>query len=138
MKKTLLALLAPGLVLLAGCATDYDHGPYLPVNTMVNNVEDTSGVVLLDRAVQYSVTCPAIQETRLPDGRLQIVAQLRNRENRRLQVQVNCDFKDAQGFAVDSGSFQNTFLDENAVVNVRFQSMDSKAIRYTVHIRQAR
>jgi hypothetical protein len=140
MKKTLLALLAPGLILFAGCATPiYDHGAYLPVNTLVNDVENNSGVVMLDPAAQYSVTCPAIQETHLPDGRLQIVATLRNRENRRIQVQVNCEFKDAQGFAVgDTSPFVNTFLDENARQDVSFTSMNNKAIRYTVHVRQAR
>ena len=140
MKKTLLALLAPGLILFAGCATsNYDHGAYLPVNTLVNDVENSAGVVMLDPAVQYSVTCPAIQETRLPDGRLQIIANLRNRENRRLQVQVNCDFKDAQGFSTgDNTPFVNTFLDENAQDSVRFVSMNDKALRYTVHVRQAR
>jgi hypothetical protein len=140
MNKTSFALLASGLIWFSGCASSsYDHGPYLPVNTLVNDVENTAGVVMLDPAVQYSVTCPSIQETRLPDGRLQVIANLRNRENRRLQVQVNCDFKDAQGFSTgDSAPFVNTFLDENAQDNVRFVSMNPKAVRYTVHVRQAR
>jgi uncharacterized protein (DUF2141 family) len=139
MKKTLLALLAPGLVLFAGCQTTYDHGAYLPVNTMVNDVENSAGVLMLDPAVQYSVTCPAIQETRLPDGRLKVIANLRNRENRRIQVQVNCEFKDTQGFpSEDASPFVNTILDENAQQSVSFTSMNDKAIRYTVHVRQAR
>ena len=140
MKKTLLALglLAPGLALFTGCHTDYDHGAYLPVNTTVNDVENSAGFVLLDRRAQYSVTCPAIQETRLGDGRLQVVANVRNRENRRLQVQIDCDFKDAQGFSIEETPFENIFLDENAQQSIRFVSMNDKPARYTIRIREAR
>jgi hypothetical protein len=140
MKRSLLALalLAPALALFTGCSTDYDHGAYLPVATTVNDVEDSAGFVLLDRAAQYSLTCPAIQETHLPDGRLQVIANVRNRENRRLQVQVNCVFKDAQGFSVEETPFQNLFLDENAQESVRFISMNNQPVRYTIRIRQAR
>ena len=140
MKKTLLslAILTALLALGSGCASSYDHGAYLPENTAVNGVENVAGFVLLDSACQHSVTCPGIQETPLPDGRLQVVANLRNRENRRIQVQANCVFKDGQGFTVEETPFQTVILDENAQESVSFVSMNNKAIRYTIRIRQAR
>jgi len=140
MKKSLLtlALLASGLAILAGCQSSHDHGAYPPVNTNVNNLENSAQFVLLDPGAQYSVTCPGIQETRLSDGRLQIIANLRNRENRRIQVQANCVFKDAQGFPVEDTPFQNVFLDENAQEGVKFVSAGDKAQRYTIRVRQAR
>ena len=140
MKKNLLvlALLAPTLALLSGCATSHDTGAYLPQNATVNNVEDSARFVLLDRGAQYSVTCPGIQETRLPDGRLQVLANLRNRENRRIQVQANCEFKDPQGFVLDSTPFENVFLDENAQQDVKFTAINDKAVQYTIRIREAR
>src|SRR5262245_57302097 len=107
MKKTLLvlALVVPSVAFITGCKTD--HGPYMPVDTGINNFEDSARFVALDKGVQQSVTCPGIQESRLPDGRLQVQANLRNMQNRRIQVQYNCVFKDAQGFAVDETPFQN-------------------------------
>ena len=139
MKKSLLALslIASGLMLFTGCRT-HDTGAYLPQNAIVNNVEDSAKFVLFDKRAQYSVTCPGIQESRLSDGRLQIVANLRNRENRRIQVQANCVFKDAQGFVVEDTPFQNVFLDENAQEGVQFVSANDKAQRYTIRVRQAR
>jgi uncharacterized protein YcfL len=139
MKRSLfaLALLAPALALTSGCKT-HDTGAYLPQNATVNNVEDSARFVLLDPGAQYSVTCPGIQETRLPDGRLQVLANLRNRENRRIQIQANCVFKDAQGFSVEDTPFQNVFLDENAQESVQFISANNKAQRYTIRVRQAR
>jgi uncharacterized protein YcfL len=140
MKKSILilALVAPVLALLSGCASSHDTGAYLPQNATVNNVEDSARFVLLDSGAQHSVTCPGIQESRLADGRLQVLANLRNRENRRIQIQVNCVFKDAQGFVVEETPFQNVFLDENAQEGVTFASGGDKAQRYTIRVREAR
>ena len=72
-------------------------------------------MVLLDPGVQYSVTCSGIQEQTLPDGRLEVVAHLRNRENRRIEVQANCVFKDQNGFSTgDETPFVMVILTENA------------------------
>lgn len=141
MKKHLLpiALLTPLLLLSPGCASSsHDHGAYLPQDATVNNVEDSARFVLLDAGAQYSITCSGIQETRLQDGRLQILANLRNRENRRLQIQVDCVFKDGQGFTLEQTPFQNFFLDENATEGIKFVSANEKPQRYTIRVRQAR
>ncbi|HHY87266.1 MAG TPA: YcfL family protein [Verrucomicrobia bacterium] len=141
MKRKLLMTLALAGMSLAftGCETPVvDHGAYLPINVEVNDLENRAGIVLLSRRVQNSVTCPGIQETRLPDGRLQVVAHLRNRENRRIEVQANCEFKDAQGFVLDSTPFQTVFLDENAQQDVRFVAINPGALRYTIRVREAR
>lgn len=139
MKKSFiaLALLAPCLALFSGCKST-DHGAYAPVHATINNLEDSARFVLLDKGAQESVTSPGIQEARLQDGRLQVVANLRNMLNRRIQVQVNCVFKDAQGFVVEDTPFTNVFLDENAQEGVRFVSSNEKAQRYTIRVRQAR
>lgn len=138
MKPTLFVPLAAAVALLAGCQTSHDTGAYLPQNAAQNNVEDSARFVLLNKAAQYSVTCGSLQEGRLSDGRLQVLANLRNRENRRIQVQANCVFKDAQGFVVEETPFQNVFLDENAQEGVKFVSANDKAQRYTVRVREAR
>jgi hypothetical protein len=139
MKTRLFAFLflAPALALVPACKTS-DHGAYAPVNTLKNNLEDNARFVLLDKGAQRSVTSSGIQESRLSDGRLQVIANVRNRENRRLQVQINCVFKDAQGFVVEDTPFQNLFLDENAQEGVRFVSASDKAQRYTIRVREAR
>lgn len=133
-KLSALALLAPA-VLLVGCA---HRGAYAPADTTVGNLENTTPFVLLDPGAQRSITCSGIQHTRLADGRLQVQANLRNRENRRLQVQVNCVFKDARDFVVEETPFVNEFLDENAMQGVQFVSLNEAAERYTIRVRQAR
>lgn len=134
--KKLLSLLAGSTLLFAftGCQSG---GAYLPKNATKYNYEDSSNFVLMDSMVQRSVTSPGIQETTLPDGRLQVVANVRNRETRRIQVQVQCVFKDAQGFEVDSTPWNTLILTENAQESVKFISMNNQARRYTVRVRQA-
>ena len=140
MNKAFLSLLAAGgtVLLVAGCST-HDKGPYLPQTPKTPAYEGKEPVVLMDPGVQYSVTCSAVQEQTLSDGRLQVVAQLRNRENRRIEVQANCVFKDQNGFSTDDETpFTTVILTENATENVRFVSMNNLAKKYTIRVRQAR
>ena len=142
MKKSFVSMLAAsGAVLLAvGCASSHhDKGPYLPQTPPPMGYETREPVVLLDPGVQYSVTCSGIQERTLPDGRLEVVAHLRNRENRRIEVQANCVFKDQNGFTTsDETPFVMVILTENATEDVKFTSMNNLARKYTIRVRQAR
>jgi hypothetical protein len=133
---TLLAALLMGAV--GGCQTNKDTGAFPPLNTDVSNLETIAKFVLLDPGAQRSVTCTGLQTRTLSDGRLKVVANLRNRENRRIEVQVNCVFKDAQGFPVDRHPFQTLILTENAMEGVSFTSLNNQAIDFTVRVRQAR
>lgn len=142
MKRTILALslLAVAGLLFTGCeTTPVDTGAYVPINTTVNDAENHVGVVLLDPRVQTSVTCSGIYQKTLPDGRLDVTANIRNREDRRIQVQINCVFKDAMGAPTEGeeSPFRNLILTENAQEPVHFVSMNDKARRYTIRIREA-
>jgi hypothetical protein len=83
------------------------------------------------------VCSSGVQESRLPDGRMQVSVNVRNREGRRIQVQINCEFKDAQGFVVDATPFQTLILSERAQEGVKFVSMNDKAQRYSIRFRVA-
>ena len=141
MKKSFVSILAAsGAILLAvGCSSTHDKGPYLPQTPPPVGYETREPVVLLDPGVQYSVTCNGIQEQTLPDGRLEVVAHLRNRENRRIEVQANCVFKDQNGFSTgDETPFVTVILTENGTEDARFVSMNTLAKKYTIRVRQAR
>ena len=136
--KTLL-LAGVTVMTLTACKSTYDKGPYLPQNSKTPPHENTERVVLMDPGVQYSITCTGIQEGASADGRLEVIAQIRNRENRRIEVQVNCVFKDANGFTTgDETPFQTLILTENGTEQAKFTAMNSLAKKYTIRIRQAR
>jgi hypothetical protein len=141
MKKSLISLLvAGGAVLLAvGCASTHDKNAYVPQPSNNPAFEGREPIVLLGASVQYSVTCSGVQEQTLPDGRLQVVAHLRNRENRRIEVQANCVFKDQNAFSTgDESPFVTVILTEGGTEDVRFVSMNNLAKKFTIRVRQAR
>lgn len=131
-----LAILALGATFLTGCRTG--GGAYPPLNTTKYDLENQANFVLLDKAVQRSVTSSGIQVRPHEDGRLEVAANIRNRESRRIQVQVNCEFKDEQGFTLDDTPFQTLILSENEQKSVRFISMNNKAKKFTIRVQQAR
>jgi hypothetical protein len=136
-KPMLLLFAAAALAFSAGCATQ--PGPFKPLDTTKYTLENTDKFVLLDQAAQYSITCTGLQERALGDGRLEIVANVKNRESRRLEVQINCVFKDDQNFSTgDETPFQTLILAENSTEAVRFTAMNTSAKKYTIRVRQAR
>lgn len=125
------------LALTAGCVSE--PGPFAPLDTTKFTLENTERFVLLDQPAQNSVTCTGLQQMTLADGRLEVVANVKNRESRRIQVQISCVFKDEQGFSTgDETPWQNLILSENATEAVRFTAMNAAAKKYTIRVRQAR
>src|SRR5580692_1390439 len=128
---------AATLALLAGCQTE--PGPYAPQDTTKYTIENTNQFVLLDEPTQTSVTCTGIEPRTLPDGRLDLVALVKNREDRRIQVQIQCVFKDDHGFSTgDETPRENLILAENSTEAVHFTAMNTQAKNFTVRVRQAR
>ena len=139
MKMKLIPAIAFAATVLAGCSSTYDKGPYLPQQSKTPAYENTEPIVLLDPGVRYSLTSTGINEHTLSDGRLEITVQFRNRENRRIEVQANCVFKDSAGVTTgDETPFQTLILTENATEQVKFTYMNNLAKKYTIRIRQAR
>lgn len=120
----------------SGCRTE---GAFKPINTTRYDFENESSFVLMDRSMQRSVTVSGLQETVGDDGRLEVVANVRNRVNRRLHVQIGCVFKNEAGFSTsDETPWQTLILTEAEQKSIRFVSMNDKAKRYTIRVRQAR
>jgi uncharacterized protein YcfL len=120
-------------------ATGHPGGAYTPRNATIFDLENKEVFVLMDKATEHSVTTSGLQQGVKEDGRLEVKANIRNRESRRIQVQVSCVFKDEQGFSTnDETPWENLILTENAQETVSFLSMNNKARRYTVRVRQAR
>jgi uncharacterized protein YcfL len=129
MKKTL-TLSACLVILLNGCGA-----PTATQSAISNN----SKFVALGSLGSRIVQCTALQENTLPDGRLEVRANILNLVNKRVDLQINCIFKNAQGFSTDDETpFQTLILDETAQETITFTSLNTKAKDYTVRVRLAR
>ena len=129
MKKTL-TLSACLAILLSGCGA-----PTARQSAISNN----SKFVALGSLGSRIVQCTTLQENTLPDGRLEVRANILNLVNKRVDLQINCIFKGAQGFSTgDETPFQTLILDETAQETITFTSLNDKAKDYTVRVRLAR
>ncbi len=125
-------LLITILTLVVGCATG---GGSANGATSKANIKFQA----LGGLAANAVTCTALKETLQPDGRLEVRANVHNRLGKRIQVQVNCVFKDAEGFSTgDETPFQSLILDERGQKTVTFTSLNKKAKDYTVQVRLQR
>ncbi|MFP6902833.1 MAG: YcfL family protein [Verrucomicrobiia bacterium] len=127
--KTKLILIVSACAIIIGCGT-----PVAQQSATANN----SKFVALGTLGARTVRCTAMQETQLPDGRMQVRANILNLINKRVDLQISCAFKDEQGFAIDTTPFQTLILDETAQETVEFISLNAKAKDYTVRVRLAR
>lgn len=129
-------LLVLGSMIIAGCAAP---GPYLPKDATKNTLENSEHFVVLDKEVQHSITCTGIAQQRLADGRLSVAANIKNRESRRIEVQIRCVFKDEGAFSTgDETPWETLILSENSTQTVRFASVNNLAHNYTLTVRQAK
>ena len=120
-------------------ATGHPGGAYEPRNVAQYDLENHNSFVLLDKGAQHSITHAGFQARTTDEGRMEVAANIRNRENRRLQVQVQCVFKDENGFSTgDETPWQNLILSENSQETVKFISMNNRAKRFTVRVQEAR
>lgn len=133
------ATLLSAIVLMAlgaGCATD--TGAPAPLDTTRFTLENTERFVLMDKPPHPNVSCTGLQERTLADGRLEVVANVKNRESRRVQAQVSCVFRNEQGLPTGETPWQAIVLPESATETVRFTAPSPNARKYTVRVRQLR
>jgi hypothetical protein len=136
MKKLILPLMLAVAALTTGCQTD--TGAYPPKNTQRRDLENRESFVCLDQRAQNSVTCTGLFPKNLEDGRLQVSANVRNRLNRRIQVQINCVFKNELGAVVEDVPWQDLILAENVQEGVTFTSLNNQSKKYVIRVRTAR
>jgi len=102
-------------------------------------IEDSDRFVMLDRSARVSVTCTDLQQRLLPDGRLEVAVSMKNRARRRIPIQINCVFKDVQGFSTgDETPFRDLILAGESTGLITFTAANNLARKYTIRVRLAR
>jgi hypothetical protein len=120
--------------LLAGCQTR--TASFQAHETTKYSIENTEKFARLDMATQAAIICTGLQERLTAEGRLEVVANVKNRTNNSMQVRVKCVFKDTNGFATgDETVWQLITLGDDATEAVRFAASNKLAHKYTVVVR---
>jgi hypothetical protein len=133
--KTLAAL---GLLAaLAGCAVM--QRPSSPQDSNKFTVGNTERFVALDPTAEAAVSCTGLQERTLADGRLEVVANVKNRGAKPVQVRIACAFADDQYAPVGGEPAWGILkIAGDATEVVRFTATSAAARRYAIRVRDAR
>jgi hypothetical protein len=123
--------------LAAGCASV--PAPQAPQDTTRFTVENTERFVALDAASEAVISCTGLQERALGDGRLEVVANLKNSGTKAVRVNVQCVFLDEQGLPVGGESPWELFaISADSTEVVRFTAPALTARKYSIRVRSAR
>jgi hypothetical protein len=137
--RHLLALLASGcgLAALAGCAGAPQS--QAPQDTTKFTVGNTERFTALDAATQADISCTGLQERTLGDGRLEIVASIRNSGAQPARLHIQCLFLDARGLPIgDAGQWQGLSIGAGSTEVERFTAPVEGEGRYAIRVRSAR
>jgi uncharacterized protein YcfL len=125
------------LALLGGCASV--PAPQAPQDSTKFTVENTMRFVALDAATEAVVSCTGLQERALGDGRLEVVANLKNSDNKPVNVLVQCVFLDEQGLPVGPESGWRTLaIGPDSTEVMRFTAPVLAARKYSIRVRGLR
>ena len=132
MKRLTLTLFV-ALALLAGCGT----GPYQPSTYPAGktSLEHTERVIYADN-IAGKVRLVETRAIVLPDGRLEVYAELENRTGRNLVVQVQAQFKDAMGaLSRDETNWKTIVMPPHSSTDYRMASMNDQAKDFVVRVK---
>jgi hypothetical protein len=134
-KQSLTVLVAAlGLAAWAGCVGS--PRAMAPQDSTKFSVANTDKFVPLDAASQTWVSCTGLNQRTLADGRLEIVADIKNRVQAYVVVQVQCVFQDGQGNSTgEMTPWRIVYLPVDSTEAVRFDAPMPQMTKYSIRVR---
>ncbi|HEY1764525.1 MAG TPA: YcfL family protein [Opitutaceae bacterium] len=121
------------LAAFAGC----EASSQAPRDSAKYTMENTDRFAALDTATEAAVSCTGLQERTLGDGRLEVIANVRNLGSSPARVAIQCVFLDAMGMPGEpEGAWQHVALAGDATEVVRFTAPDARSKRYSIRARK--
>ena len=125
--------------LFSGCVAVITTGDAGPQDTTKFTMGNTDRFLALDAATEAAISCTGLQERSLPDGRLEVVANLRNSGGAAVKVHVQCVFLDEQGLPLRADApWQGLSISNGATEVVRFTAPSADAKKYSIRVRADR
>jgi len=133
----------PGVLLAVLFAAGCTSPPSLPFlhrhSAKVATIDNPARFIVLGKPTPPAVSCTGLQERMLPDGRLEVVVNLRNGEARPLDLLVTCVFKDDHGTELGGPApGEKLALPEGATRVLKFAAASDQARDYTIRVSPAR
>ncbi|SDU16445.1 Protein of unknown function [Verrucomicrobium sp. GAS474] len=137
MKKIALLLSGMTALFLSGCV----EGPIVPAGDPKSLEAVHAPVSLLDADLEDVIAVDVINVGKNPNGFLSVQANVRNRTDKDVVVQVQTLFYDENGLVLDSEPGNETpwttvTLTTNGTMPYRSQALSHVARRFTIHVRR--
>jgi len=137
MKYLSLLFIGAVALLASGCA----EGPILPVANPKSPEAVHAPVSLLDADLEDVIAVDIIRAGKNPEGLLAVQANIRDRTDKDVAIQVQTVFYDELGLVLYSEPGNETpwttvILSTNGTVPYRAQALNNAAKRFTIHIRR--
>jgi hypothetical protein len=110
--------------------------PNQAAETTKYTLDNTDKFAALDDVARGTVACTGVQYFTLADGRLEVIANLKNRGGHKIEIQASCAFRDEQYLPVGETPWEPVMLTENMTQAVHFTAPSAAAKKYTVRVRQ--
>jgi len=124
---------------LAGCHRVPQEGPYPALSVPKAALEERETVVILDGSVAGKIAVENQAVRRDAQGRLEVLANIRNRTRYDQAIDVQTVFKNETGISTgDETAWKRLSLGANETQTYSAISLDDRPVRYTVRIRQGR
>jgi hypothetical protein len=125
--------------LSGGCVMEPPLSWYRPQTAVKYTIEDADKFEPLDEFTYELTSCTGLRENTLPDGRLEVVADVRNRGSEPISIQARCVFETTDGVSTRNLTpWQALVIAPNAAQPVKFTADTAMAKRYVIRVRRAR
>jgi len=128
-------------VMMIACCTLFtacETGPYPALKHGIG-LEETETLVLLDKELQKAISVDVQRSSYSPEGRLQAEANIRNRLDTNLNLQLQTMFKDSANISSgDETAWRTIILPPYATETYSAVAMNDRSDRYTIRVRLER
>jgi hypothetical protein len=109
-----------------------------PQDSAKFTVGNTERFIAQDPASDAAVSCTGLQERTLPDGRLEVVANIKNRGPQDVTANISCTFMNDQGAPLGGGEAWSPLrVAGDSTEVVKFTAPGASAKRYEIRVRDA-
>ncbi|HMZ51754.1 hypothetical protein IT571_00820 [Candidatus Sumerlaeota bacterium] len=130
----IVAIVAIGIT--AGACSRASRGPDTADGNAKAFERTRARINLLDTKLDSKIASDFSGEERLPDGRMQVVLNMRNKTSKNLHVQVRAVFKDGFGLSTgDETPWEEMYFSPRQAKTYRVQSKLTTPASYTVEVR---
>jgi hypothetical protein len=122
-------------MLSVGCHRGLMEGPYQGITVPEAALEQREAIVILDGPTSGRVAIDKQNFRHDTEGKLEVFADIRNRTNSDLSIDVQTVYKDESGIPVDTTAWSRMTLGPNETQTYKNISINDSPKRYTIRIR---